>query len=94
MVIPLSISHRHNIMDLGSKDNYFVCTSSTSSLYPFNSTEYLEHVKGNFLFSQALSSFSAALQSGQLGPLMSQFGLGEAVASAATQGGKKSFQLE
>ncbi|KAK3088704.1 hypothetical protein FSP39_022579 [Pinctada imbricata] len=38
-------------------------------------------------FQQALSSFSAALQSGQLGPLMSQFGLGEDVANAAAQGG-------
>ncbi|KAL5014603.1 hypothetical protein ScPMuIL_008873 [Solemya velum] len=42
-------------------------------------------------FQQALSSFSAALQSGQLGPLMSQFGLGEAVASAATQGDVEAF---
>ena len=40
------------------------------------------------LYFQALSSFSAALQSGQLGPLMSQFDLGEDVATAATQGGK------
>ncbi|KAH3780658.1 hypothetical protein DPMN_158477 [Dreissena polymorpha] len=38
-------------------------------------------------FKQALSSFSSALQSGQLGPLMSQFGLGEDVANAAAQGG-------
>lgn len=37
---------------------------------------------------QALSSFSSALQSGQLGPLMTQFGLGEDVANAAAQGGK------
>ena len=36
---------------------------------------------------QAMSSFSAALASGQLGPLMSQFGLGEDVANAAAQGG-------
>ena len=37
---------------------------------------------------QAMSSFSAALASGQLGPLMGQFGLGEEVANAAAQGGK------
>ena len=40
-----------------------------------------------FLPYQALSSFSSALQSGQLGPLMTQFGLGEDVANAAAQGG-------
>ena len=40
------------------------------------------------IFFQALSSFSSALQSGQLGPLMTQFGLGEDVANAAAQGGK------
>lgn len=39
-------------------------------------------------FKQALTSFSSALQSGQLGPLMTQFGLGEDVANAASQGGK------
>ena len=39
-------------------------------------------------YLQALSSFSSALQSGQLGPLMSQFGLGEDVANAAAQGGR------
>ena len=38
-----------------------------------------------------MSSFSAALASGQLGPLMAQFELGEDVANAATQGGRFSF---
>ena len=42
-------------------------------------------------FQQALSSFSSALQSGQLGPLMSQFGLGEDVANAAAQGDLEAF---
>ncbi|XP_063408115.1 proteasomal ubiquitin receptor ADRM1-like isoform X9 [Mytilus trossulus] len=42
-------------------------------------------------FQQALSSFSAALLSGQLGPLMSQFGLGEDVANAAAQGDLGAF---
>ena len=44
------------------------------------------------LLSQALSSFSSALQSGQLGPLMNQFGLGEDVANAAAQGGTCNIQ--
>lgn len=42
-------------------------------------------------FQQALSSFSSALQSGQLGPLMNQFGLGEEVANAAAQGDLDAF---
>lgn len=42
-------------------------------------------------FQQALSSFSAALQSGQLGPLMSQFELGDDVATAAAQGDVEAF---
>lgn len=42
-------------------------------------------------FQQALSSFSSALQSGQLGPLMTQFGLGEDVANAAAQGDLEAF---
>nr|UCK81618.1 proteasomal ubiquitin receptor ADRM1 [Arenicola marina] len=42
-------------------------------------------------FQQALQSFSAALASGQLGPLMSQFDLGEAVANAAAQGDVPAF---
>ncbi|XP_045180986.2 proteasomal ubiquitin receptor ADRM1-B-like isoform X2 [Mercenaria mercenaria] len=42
-------------------------------------------------FKQALSSFSSALQSGQLGPLMTQFGLGEDVANAAAQGDLEAF---
>lgn len=42
-------------------------------------------------FQQALSMFSAALQSGQLGPLMLQFGLGEDVVSAANSGDMDAF---
>ena len=44
-------------------------------------------------FQQALGVFGSALQSGQLGPLMTQFGLGEQVAQAATTGSKWSSQL-
>lgn len=39
-------------------------------------------------FQQALGVFGSALHSGQLGPLMAQFGMGEEVARAATTGGK------
>ncbi|ESO99163.1 hypothetical protein LOTGIDRAFT_207827 [Lottia gigantea] len=42
-------------------------------------------------FQQALSSFSAALQSGELGSLMNQFGLGDDVANAAAQGDMEAF---
>ena len=38
-------------------------------------------------FQQALGVFSSALGSGQLGPLMSQFGLSSEVATAAATGG-------
>ncbi|CAI9739692.1 Hypothetical predicted protein [Octopus vulgaris] len=38
-------------------------------------------------FQQALQSFSAALRSRELGPLMTQFGLGDDVANAAAEGG-------
>ena len=38
-------------------------------------------------FQQALSIFSSALQSGQLGPLIQQFGFGQECADAATSGG-------
>ena len=37
---------------------------------------------------QAMQSFSAALASGQLGPLMQQFNLGDDVANAAAAGGE------
>ena len=39
-------------------------------------------------FHQAMGVFSSALQSGQLGPLMGQFGLGPGVAEAANTGGE------
>ena len=37
-------------------------------------------------FQQALGVFGSALQSGQLGPLMSQFGMGQEVVRAANTG--------
>ena len=38
-----------------------------------------------------MSSFGSALQSGQLGPLMQQFGLPEEVSVAAAQGNLEAF---
>ena len=40
------------------------------------------------LSHQALRSFCAALASGQLGPLMGQFGVSDEAMTAAAQGGK------
>ena len=40
---------------------------------------------------QALGSFSAALASGQLGPLMSQFGFNQDVVLAASRGDVEGF---
>lgn len=42
-------------------------------------------------FAQALSVFSAALQSGQLGPLIQQFGLGTEAVEAAQKGDMEAF---
>lgn len=42
-------------------------------------------------FQQALSLFSAALQSGQLGPLIAQFNLGDECVSAANSGDLEGF---
>jgi len=55
------------------------------------SSEQLRSTVQSPQFQQAVSMFSAALQSGQLGPLMQQFGLGEDVASAASQGDLEAF---
>jgi len=42
-------------------------------------------------FQQAVSMFSMALQSGQLGPLIREFGLGEKATEAATNGDMEAF---
>lgn len=55
------------------------------------STDQLRNTVQSPQFQQAVSMFSAALQSGQLGPLMQQFGLGEEVVTAASQGDLESF---
>ena len=44
-------------------------------------------------FQQALGSFSAALQSGQLGPLVQQFGLPEECVQAANSGSMFNFNF-
>ena len=44
-------------------------------------------------FQQALGVFGSALQSGQLGPLMSQFGMGQDVVNAANTGSMLSVFL-
>lgn len=55
------------------------------------SEEELRNTISSPQFQQALNSFGSALQSGQLGPLMTQFGLGEDVANAAAQGDLDAF---
>lgn len=42
-------------------------------------------------FQQSLSMFSMALSSGQLGPLIREFGLGDEAAAAAAQGDMEAF---
>lgn len=49
-------------------------------------SEPLETVLTSPQFQQAMGTFNAALQSGQLGPLMGQFGLGGQVVEAANTG--------
>lgn len=51
-------------------------------------SEGLDLVLTSPQFRQALVTFNSALQSGQLGPLMGQFGLGQEVVSAANTGGE------
>jgi len=42
-------------------------------------------------FKQALQLFSSGLQSGQLGPLIREFGLGDAAVAAASAGNMEAF---
>ena len=42
----------------------------------------------HFTYHQAVNMFTAAFQSGQLGPLMAQFGLGDKATEAANKGGR------
>ena len=52
--------------------------------------ELVEEVLSSPQFQSALSTFHSGLASGQLGPLMSQFGLGEGVTQSAASGSKNS----
>jgi len=51
----------------------------------------LRQTLGSPQFQQAMGSFQAALQSGQLGPLMGQFGMPSEVSAAAAQGNVEAF---
>jgi len=53
--------------------------------------EELRQTLGSPQFQQAMGSFQAALQSGQLGPLMNQFGMPSDVSTAAAQGNVEAF---
>nr|CAD7423449.1 unnamed protein product [Timema monikensis] len=55
------------------------------------SGEQLDGVLKSPFFQQAVSMFSAALQSGQLGPIMSQFDLGAEAIEAAKLGNMEEF---
>lgn len=56
-----------------------------------SSEEELRATVSSPQFQQALASFSSALASGQLGPVLTQFGLGDAAVEAANRGGGLSF---
>ncbi|XP_014252987.1 proteasomal ubiquitin receptor ADRM1 [Cimex lectularius] len=56
-----------------------------------NSQDQLRNTLASPQFQQALSMFSTALQSGQLGPVVSQFGVGSDAVSAANQGNMEEF---
>jgi hypothetical protein len=57
---------------------------------PHSDTDVVKAIT-NPQFQQALGVFSSALSSGQLGPLMYQFGLSEMVATAAATGSVEKF---
>ncbi|KAH6934824.1 hypothetical protein HPB50_001139 [Hyalomma asiaticum] len=54
-------------------------------------SELLQDTVKSPQFQQALSMFSTALQSGQLGPLMQQFGMDDGVVAAANSGDMAQF---
>ena len=56
-----------------------------------NTSEQLADTVSSPQFQQALSIFSAALQSGQLGPLIAQFDLGQECVDAANRGDLEAF---
>lgn len=56
-----------------------------------NTKKQLKDTIASPQFQQALSSFSTALQSGQLGPVVSQFELGSEAIAAANTGDLEQF---
>lgn len=65
--------------------------SSTSGTPPPPASEQLRSTLSSSQFRQALSMFSAALQSGQLGPVVQQFEVGSEAVDAANQGNMEEF---
>ncbi|KAJ9590683.1 hypothetical protein L9F63_016199 [Diploptera punctata] len=65
--------------------------SSTSGTPPPPASEQLRSTLASSQFRQALSMFSAALQSGQLGPVVQQFEVGTEAVNAANQGNMEDF---
>ena len=67
-----------------SSDSSSTSATKTTAAKPL-SEQFLSTVQSP-QFQQALNSFSHALQSGQLGPLIQQFGLPESCVTAANKG--------
>uniref|UniRef100_A0A131XPV8 Proteasomal ubiquitin receptor ADRM1 homolog n=1 Tax=Ixodes ricinus TaxID=34613 RepID=A0A131XPV8_IXORI len=79
-----------NNRELMARVEALLPSATESSSRPDVSEQLKDTVKSP-QFQQALSLFSAALQSGQLGPLMQQFGMDPQVVSAATSGDMEAF---
>ncbi|KAM7292020.1 proteasomal ubiquitin receptor ADRM1-B isoform X1 [Ixodes scapularis] len=79
-----------NNRELMARVEALLPSATESSSRPDVSEQLKDTVKSP-QFQQALSLFSAALQSGQLGPLMQQFGMEPQVVSAATSGDMEAF---
>ena len=72
----------------GSRPLKFIIIMQVSSHLP-PTGESVEDVLSSPQFQAALSTFHSGLTSGQLGPLMSQFGLGDSVMQSAASGSKR-----
>uniref|UniRef100_A0A1E1XSM3 Proteasomal ubiquitin receptor ADRM1 homolog n=1 Tax=Amblyomma sculptum TaxID=1581419 RepID=A0A1E1XSM3_AMBSC len=76
--------------DLMSRIEKLLPPASESSSQP-DVSERLQATVQSPQFQQALSMFSTALHSGQLGPLMQQFGMDDSVVAAANSGDMAEF---
>lgn len=76
--------------ELMSRVEKLLPPSSESSSQP-DVSERLQATVQSPQFQQALSMFSTALHSGQLGPLMQQFGMDDSVVAAANSGDMAEF---